>query len=107
MQAGGGTMSSTIESVRVVIFGSEYSIKSDTDVTTTKEIAGYVNSKMTDIHQSSSFRDHMKIAVLSALNITGELFETKEKCNQQEQTISELNNRIEQLSQQITKALHR
>ena len=100
-------MGSSIESVRVAIFGSEYSIKSDADTATTKEIARYVNSKMTDIHQSSSFRDNMKIAVLSALNITGELFETREKCNQQEQTISELNNRIEQLTQQINNALKR
>lgn len=100
-------MNSTIESVRVVIFGSEYSIKSDADTTTTKEIARYVNSKMTDIHQSSAYRDNMKIAVLSALNITGELFETKEKCHQHEQTISELNQRIELLTQQINNALER
>ena len=100
-------MNSTSESVRVVIFGSEYAIKSDADTTTTTEIARYVNSKMTDIHQSSTFRDNMKIAVLSALNITGELFETKEKCNQQEQTISELNKRIELLTQQINDALTR
>ncbi|MBN1576137.1 MAG: cell division protein ZapA, partial [Chitinispirillaceae bacterium] len=43
-------MSSTVESVRVAIFGSEYSIKSDVDTATTKEIARYVNSKMTDLH---------------------------------------------------------
>ncbi len=100
-------MSSTIESVRVAIFGAEYSIKSDVDTATTKEIARYVNSKMTDIHQRSSYRDHMKIAVLSALNIAGELFEIKEKCNQQEQTIGELQKRIDSLSQQINSALAR
>ena len=98
-------MGSSIESVRVAIFGSEYSIKSDADTATTKEIARYVNSKMTDIHQRSSYRDHMKIAVLSALNITGELFELKEKCNQQEQTIRELHERIDTLTQQINSAL--
>ena len=98
-------MGSSIESVRVAIFGSEYSIKSDVDTATTKEIARYVNSKMTDIHQRSSYRDHMKIAVLSALNIAGELFEFKEKCTQQKQTILELHQRIESLTQQIDNTL--
>lgn len=98
-------MGSSIESVRVAIFGSEYSIKSDADTATTKEIARYVNSKMTDIHQRSSYRDHMKIAVLSALNIAGELFEFKEKCNQQEQAIRILHQRIESLIQKIDNAL--
>lgn len=98
-------MGSTIESVRVAIFGAEYSIKGDVDTAVTKEIARYVNSKMTDIHTRSSSRDHMKIAVLSALNIAGELFECKEKCNQQEQTIHELHDRIESLTQQIHSAL--
>jgi cell division protein ZapA (FtsZ GTPase activity inhibitor) len=98
-------MSSNIESVRVGIFGAEYSIKSDVDTATTREIARYVNSKMTDIHNRSSSRDHMKIAVLSALNITGELFECREKCNQHEQTIRELHERIESLTHQIHSAL--
>ena len=103
--ADGGSMSSTIESVRVAIFGAEYSIKGDVDTATTKEIARYVHAKMIDIHKRSASRDNMKIAVLSALNIAGELFECKEKCNQQEQTIRELHERIESLSQQIHSAL--
>jgi cell division protein ZapA len=98
-------MDSTLESVRVVIFGSEYSIKSDADTTTTKEIAQYVNAKMADIHQSLAYRDHMKVAVLSALNIAGELFETKERCSQQEQTIGELQKRIDTLTQKVNLVL--
>lgn len=98
-------MNSTLESVRVVIFGSEYSIKSDTDTSTTKAIAHYVNSKMADIHKDSAFRDHMKVAVLSALNIAGELFETQQRCSQHEQTISELQRRIDTLAHKVNKVL--
>ncbi len=39
-------MGSSKESVRVVIFGVEYSIKSDVDTEITKQVAEYVNSKM-------------------------------------------------------------
>jgi len=98
-------MNSTLASVRVVIFGSEYAIKSDVDTTTTREIAQYVNAKMADIHQNSAYRDHMKIAVLSAMNIAGELFESKERCNQQEEKIRELQHRIDTLTQKVTSVL--
>lgn len=98
-------MNSTLASVRVVIFGSEYAIKSDVDSTTTKEIAQYVNTKMAEVHQSSAYRDHMKVAVLSALNIAGELFESKERCNKQEQKLHELQNRIDSLTQKVNGVL--
>jgi cell division protein ZapA len=94
-------MSSTKESVRVDIFGYEFSIFSDVDSETTKEIAHYVHSKMTDIHKQSTSRDQVKIAVLSALNIAGELFESKEKCIKQEQTISEMQKRINTLTKKV------
>jgi len=98
-------MNSTPASVRVVIFGSEYAIKSDVDTTKTKEIAQYVSAKMADIHQSSAYRDHMKVAVLSALNIAGELFELKEQCTLQDKKIRDLQNRIDSLTQKIDSVL--
>lgn len=98
-------MNSTLECVRVVIFGSEYSIKSDADATTTKAIAQYVNLKMADIHHASAYRDHMKVAVLSALTIAGELFELKARCGQQEQTIGELQKRIDSLTAKVNTVL--
>ncbi len=98
-------MSSSMESVRVVIFGSEYSIKGDVDVETTRQIARYVNSKMTEIHENSASRDNVKIAVLSALNIAGELFELKEKQGNGVQQISELGERVATLKKKIDLAL--
>jgi cell division protein ZapA (FtsZ GTPase activity inhibitor) len=60
---------------------------------------------MADIHQCSAYRDHMKVAVLSAMNIAGELFESKERCSQQEQTILELQQRIDTLTQKVNSVL--
>lgn len=101
----GRDMNSTKDSVRVDIFGYEFSLFSDVDTETTKEIAHYVHSKMTDIHKQSASRDQMKIAVLSALNIAGELFEFKEKCTKHEQTISEMQERINTLTQKVDSIL--
>ena len=98
-------MGSSQESVRVVIFGVEYQIKGDVDAETTKEIAQYVNSKMAEIHENTASRDHMKIAVLSALNIAGELFELKAKYEKDGSTMRKLHDQLASLNHKIEGAL--
>jgi cell division protein ZapA len=94
-------MGSSVESVRVIIFGNEYSIKGDVDIETTKRVVQYVDSKMREIHKNSSSRDDMKIAVLSALNIAGELFELQIKNEASAKKINELENKIATISKKI------
>jgi cell division protein ZapA len=100
-------MGSSMESVRVVIFGTEYSIKGDVDVETTRQVARYVNSKMAEIHENSASRDNVKIAVLSALNIAGELFDLKQKQENGAKTAGETIDRVEKLTKKIDDALKR
>ena len=98
-------MGSSLESARVVIFGAEYSIKGDVDIETTRQVARYVNSKMTEIHENTASRDDLKIAVLSALNIAGELFELKGKQDDGAKKISEIKDRLSLLNKKIDEAL--
>lgn len=98
-------MGSTSESVRVVIFGSEYSLMGDVDGETTRQVARYVNAKMAEVHETTASRDNMKIAVLSALNIAGELFELKDKQENGARDISEIMDRVTSISRKIDSAL--
>jgi cell division protein ZapA len=98
-------MGSSMESVRVVIFGSEYSIKADVDVETTRKVARYVNSKMAEIHENTASRDNVKIAVLSALNIAGELFELKDNVENDTRRISEIRDRVASITKTIDAVL--
>jgi cell division protein ZapA len=100
-------MGSSLESARVVIFGAEYSIKGDVDIETTRQVARYVNSKMTEIHENTASRDDLKIAVLSALNIAGELFESRNKQDEGSKQIGEINGRLTMLNKKIDEALQR
>ncbi len=93
------------ESIRVVIFGVEYSIKGDVDTETTKKVAQYVNSKMAELHGVTASRDNMKVAVLSALNIAGELFETKAKHEEDIKKLKECQEKIEILTQKLESIL--
>jgi cell division protein ZapA len=98
-------MNSSKESVRVVIFGVEYSIKGDVDIETTKKVARYVDSKMVEIHEHSAPRDSNKVAVLAALNIAGEFFEIKTKGKASVEKMNEVQRRITTLSQKINSIL--
>lgn len=100
-------MSSLMESVRVVIFGTEYSIKGDVDIETTRQVARYVNAKMAEVHENTASRDNVKIAVLSALNIAGELYEVKHKQEEGAKTTREIVDRLGLIAKRIDEALRK
>jgi cell division protein ZapA len=93
--------SSTESSIRVIIYGDEYSIKGDADIETTKKVAEYVNFKMEEVQNSVASRDKVKVAVLSALNIAGELLGFKEKCERYLNNYEELRKKAKAISQKI------
>jgi cell division protein ZapA len=100
----GSTRDNTL-STRVVIFGTEYSIKSDVDVETTRKVARYVNAKMAEIAENIASRDNAKIAVLSALNIAGELIELKDRNENGAGNISAVRERAASIAGKIDAAL--
>jgi len=93
------------ESIHVVIFGVEYLIKGDVDEEVTRQIARYVNAKMSEIHENTASRDHLKIAVLSALNIAGELFELRQQHEEDLRKLTDMENRIQTLTSKITESV--
>jgi cell division protein ZapA len=94
-------MGSSGESVRVTIYGDEYSIKSDVDGETTKKIAEYVNLKIGEVQSHIASRDRIKVAVLSAMNIAAELMCYKEKCEKYLNKCEELQKKAEAIHQTI------
>ena len=92
---------SSIESVRVTIFGDEYSIKGDSDNETIKRVVEYVNNKMSAVQNSIASRDKVKIAVLSAMNIAEELLSYKEKCQEYLNKCEELQKKASAIGQKI------
>jgi len=94
-------MSDPSQSVRVTIFGDEYSVKGDVDIETTRRVADYVNRKMTDLSTRATSRDKVKIAVLSALNIAGELFELISRTENRDKQMSDLERKAELIVRKI------
>ena len=81
--------------IKITIFGQEYSVKAPADPTYIKKIAEYVDTKMREVQSGfSSTQSSNRIAILSAMNITDELFNAKKqgdsKSNEVEEKITSL-----------------
>ncbi len=88
--------------VKVNIFGSEYPIKGDTDVTYIQDVANYVNNKMIEIEKSLTIKSNLKIAILAALNIADELYkEREEKSN----ILNTLNEKSQGLNEKVSRII--
>jgi cell division protein ZapA len=89
--------------VKVVIFGEEYSIKGTDDPEYIFGVADYLDKKMHDIASKNKNMPPNRIAVLTALNLAGELFDCRRKSTD---NLSDVENRakiiLDMLDQSIT-----
>ena len=66
------------KSIKVKIFGSEYPLRGESEELT-KKVASYVDEMINSIHEKIPEQPPLTVAVLSALNITEDLFKEREK----------------------------
>ena len=76
-------MSDKSKNIKVNIYGQDYMLKSEADEKYINKIADYVRSKMKEIEGTGldANSQQLKIAVLSAMNIADELFQSLDKNN--------------------------
>ncbi len=70
-------MTTDRKSIRVKIFGSEYPLRGDSEEFT-RRVATYVDEMINSIHAKIPEQPTLTVAVLSALNITEDLFKERE-----------------------------
>jgi len=88
------TMSTANETVTIKIRDREYDIRGTDDKERMLKVAAYVDQKLRDISSSSKGLNNEKTAILAALDIAGDYFQTiKEK----EDLLREINNRSQRL----------
>jgi cell division protein ZapA len=66
------------KSIKVKIFGSEYPLRGESEEMT-KKVAGYVDEMISTIHEKIPEQPLSTVAVLSALNITEDLFKEQDR----------------------------
>jgi len=65
------------KSIKVRIFGSEYPLRGESEEFT-RRVATYVDEMITTIHDKIPEQPTLTVAVLSALNITEDLFKERD-----------------------------
>lgn len=91
-----------MNSVKVQIYGSEYRIRGDADSEYIQEIAHYLDRKMREVTDETTLGSSLKIAILAALNIAGELFRERDDRNK---LLAHVQERAEELSQALNSQL--
>lgn len=71
-------MTTDRKSIKVKIFGSEYPLRGESEEFT-RRVATYVDEMINNIHGKLPDQPTLTVAVLSALNITEDLFKEKER----------------------------
>ncbi|MEW6410199.1 MAG: cell division protein ZapA [Nitrospirota bacterium] len=83
-----------IVSTEVTILGQCYTVKGEADEEYIKTISRYVDNKMKELHTLNPRLTQLKLAILTAINITDELFKIK---NEQELLDSILNEKTKDI----------
>ena len=94
-------MSEESNQVQISIFGQEYSVKAPADSDYIKKIAEYLDAKMREVQSGfTTTQSSTRIAILAGMNITDELFNSKQSGESEntevEQKISSLIELIEE-----------
>ena len=63
-----------MESVQVEIFGQVYSIKGKDDPASIRDLAAFVDAKMKEVQKGTGTSDPLRVAILTALTISDELY---------------------------------
>ena len=80
--------------IKVRILDHEYLIKSDEDVEQVFKIAQYVNEKLKEINDTNKGLSAKKTAILAALNIASEYFQSQKE---RDDLLTEIRQRAETL----------
>ena len=75
-----------MESVKVEIFGQVYNVKGKDDHDYIRELAAFVDAKMREVQKGTGTADPHRVAILTALTISDELFRLQRQHGDLEKT---------------------
>jgi len=71
------------DKTQITVYGKTYNIKTDLAKVNPQDLADYVNEKMHELSSGKSKPSTIDLAILTALNIAGELFALKNSAKQE------------------------
>lgn len=87
--------------VSVRIAGEEYTIRGEADTQTITRISEYVDQKLSEVGQGLSAAERYRTAILAAVNIAGELFESRKNLDEASRKLDQLSFKAKEMSKKI------
>ncbi|MCK4541458.1 MAG: cell division protein ZapA [Spirochaetales bacterium] len=82
------------EQVRIQMLGTSFTIQTDEDSVYLSRILDYVHDRITEVEGSMAVKDPLKVAILTAILITDDLFRQKAPSGQDEEEIKRITRSI-------------
>ena len=92
-----------MESVQVDIFGQTYNIKGQDDPAYIRDLAAFIDAKMKDVQKGTGTADPLRVAILTSLTITDELYRLRAEQGAMEKATDKATKRLLSLTEQIEK----
>lgn len=92
------------QAVRVTIFGEEYALRSEMGEEYTRACAEHVDDRVQAVHVTGHVAEPHKAAILAAMQITDELFETR---TERTELARSVHARLHDLRRRVEEALDR
>ena len=96
------TAVATEDTIVVEIFGKSFRLRSAADQKYVKKIAKYVDKRLREVSEETNSCAEVEVAILAALNITDELFESR---SQTSDSATDLQNRARTLVMKLEEKL--
>ena len=77
------------QSHKVVIYNQTYTLRSTHDAEYIQELAEHVNKRMGEIARATMTVDSLRVAILAAIQITDELYQSRREMKETEEEIAE------------------
>ncbi len=90
-----------MQSVQIEIFGQAYTLKGKEDPAYIRELAGFIDAKMREIQRGTGTVDPHRVAILTALTITDELYKIRKEYGLLEKTSDKATKRLLDLTKAV------
>jgi cell division protein ZapA len=92
------------QSHKVVIYNQTYTLRSTHDSEYIQELAEHVNRRMNEIAHATMTVDSLRVAILAAIQITDELYQSKREMKETEEEIADRSAKYAELLDQFLRA---
>jgi cell division protein ZapA len=89
------------QSYKVVIYNQTYNLRSDHDPEYIHELAAHVDKRMNEIARATMTVDSLRVAILAALQIADELYQSRKEMRETEEEIAERSSKYAELLDQF------